>query len=42
MISIDAVQRGKAREKMLERELARLAGDNWQVRIVTCTQTQRT
>lgn len=25
--------RGKSREKMLERELERLAGANWQVRI---------
>ncbi|KAK0464264.1 uncharacterized protein EV420DRAFT_1302529 [Desarmillaria tabescens] len=25
------IERGKTREKMLERELARLAGDNWQV-----------
>jgi hypothetical protein len=25
------LSRGKAREKMLERELAKLAGENWQV-----------
>jgi hypothetical protein len=25
--------RGKTREKMLERELAKLAGENWQVRV---------
>lgn len=32
--SIDTNYRARTREKMLERELAKLVGDNWQVRLV--------
>lgn len=31
-----SVRRGKVREKMLERELEKLAGANWQARLIQC------
>lgn len=31
-----SIRRGKVREKMLERELEKLAGANWQVRLFHC------